>query len=108
MTDDTNDSIELACSLTHAELRERRAMMRKLLLPYVVDYRLAGRELALEFSMLRALRSKIEQFVELERQCCGFLTFTISPSGEKLTLKIEGPEGVQSTLNAFAEAASGE
>ncbi len=108
MTTDTNDSIELACSLTDAELRERRAMMRKALLPHVVDCRLRGLELARVFSNVEASRSEVEQFVDLERQCCGFLTFTISPPGEKLTLNIEGPEGSQSTLKVLAEAASGE
>lgn len=108
MTSDTNDSIELACSLTDAELRERRAMIRKALLPHVVDCRLSGLELAMDFSNVEAVRSDVEQFVDLERQCCGFLTFTISPPGEKLTLNIEGPEGSQSTLKVFAEAASGE
>ena len=106
MTADTDDSIELACSLTDAELRERRAMMRKALVPHIVDCRLTGCELVLEFSNSQALRSKVEQFVDLERQCCGFLAFTLSPPGEKLTLKIEGPEGTQSTLSMFAEAIS--
>ncbi len=108
MRTNTNDSIELACSLTETELRERRAMMRKALLPHVVDCRLSGLELAMVFSNVEALRSEVEQFVDLERQCCGFLTFTISPPGENLTLNIEGPEGSQSTLKVLAEAASGE
>ena len=108
MRTNTNDSIELACSLTDTELRERRAMMRKALLPHVVDCRLRGLELAMVFSNVEALRSEVEQFVDLERQCCGFLTFTISPPGEKLTLNIEGPEGSQSTLEVFAEATSRE
>lgn len=108
MTADTNDAIDLACSLTDAELRERRSMARKALLPHVVDCRLSGLELTMVFSNVEALRSELEQFVDLERQCCGFLTFTISPPGEKLTLNIEGPEGSQSILKEFAEAASGE
>ncbi len=80
--------------------------MRKALLPHVLDSRLSGLELVLEFSNFDVLRSTVEQFVELERQCCEFLTFAISPPGEKLTLKIEWPEGAQSTLREFAEAAS--
>ena len=106
MTNNANKSIEVACSLTDVKLRERRAMARKVLLPHVIDCRLTGLKLALVFSDLEALRSDVEQFVELERQCCGFLTFTISPPGEKLTLNIEGPEGSLPTLKIFVEAAS--
>lgn len=108
MTADTNDSIELACSLTNAELSERQALARQALLPHVVDSRLTGCELTLSFSNLEALRSEVEQFVDLERQCCESLKFTISPPGERLRVKIEGPEGAQSTLSMFANAISDE
>ena len=80
-------------------------MVRKELLADVVECRLTGRQLVLEFR--EAVRSNVEQFVDLERQCCGFVTFTISPPGEKLTLNVEGPEGAESTLSALAEALSG-
>ncbi len=98
-------SPELACSLTDTQMRERRTMARKTLLQYVVDGRLSGRELVLTFSDADGLRSNLDQFVELERGCCGFLSFTISAPGQTLSLKINAPEGAQSTLEAFAAAA---
>ena len=103
----SNDSPVLACSLTDAEVSERRAAARARLLPHVLDCRLNGLELLMEFPDVGALRSELETFVDIERQCCGFLDFAISSSGEKLTIRVAGPEGSQSTLQLFADAVGG-
>ncbi len=97
------NAAELACSLTDREFRERRAMVRKSLLPQVLETSKLVSGLRLSFPETESLRSSVETFVSLERECCGFLTFTITPPEEGLLLTIEGPPEAQATLEMMAE-----
>ena len=95
----------VACSLTDAEYKERRFEMRQQLIPHITRIEHSELSLLLAFNDTKVARSEVMTFVDLEQQCCGFLNFVVSPSGEQLTLTIDGPEGSQSTLKAFAVAA---
>lgn len=98
------ESNALSCSLTDAEMTTRRILARKALLSHVTDYRLNELELLVEFANAEEIRSAVERFIELEQQCCGFLSFALSPPGGRLTVRIEGPEGSQPILRLFVEA----
>ena len=98
------DGGEFACSLTDDELHERRAIARRSLLPHLVEFRNFGSKLELTFPDTDTLRQRTETFVSFERQCCSFLTFTISPTGEGLMVTIEGPPEARATLELFAAA----
>ena len=108
----SNAAIEtdaLACTLTDEEYKKRRTQMRQKLLPHVVRSSLEAFELTLEFTENKAIRNSVEGFVALERQCCSFLTFNVSPPGQGLLLVITGPEGSQSTLEQiYGEANTSE
>ena len=106
MTIDIDNPSGLVCTLTPLEVKQRRAEMRKKLLPSVISYHLEKLSLELTFSDEKSIRDELEQFVSLEQQCCGFLDFTISSSDSKLTLNIQGPSGSESTLMVFADAVS--
>lgn len=95
-------SPDIACSLNDEEFRRRRALARETLLPHLIGTERLTGGLALTFPDTAALRSRVETFVGLERQCCGFLTFTVSQSAERLVLTIEGPPDAQSTLDMLA------
>ena len=95
---------EMVCSLTDRESRERRATVRKSLFPHLLSAEKMDSGLKLTFPDSNRLRSSVEDFVDLERQCCGFLTCTITPSGQGLTLTIEGPPEAQETLEKFSAA----
>lgn len=43
---------------------------------------------------------EVAEWISLERRCCPFLTFQLSPSGDKAdsVLKLSGPEGVKALL----------
>lgn len=101
MPEHTN-AAEVACSLTDEEFRARRGIVRESLLPYIVETEKLESGLKLTFLETDMLRSHVETFVSLERQCCGFLTFTMTPPDEGLTLTIEGPPEAQATLGMFA------
>ncbi len=98
-------SPEPSCSLSDNGRADRRALMRKSLLPHVANCELDGRTLSMAFANRAGLRSDLEAFVDLERQCCGFLSFSVSSQENRLMLTIEGPAGSESTLHLFADAA---
>lgn len=107
MLTSTMESSELACSLSDEEMRARRTIARTVLLARVIDCRLRGRELELDFADSQEIRADVERFLNLERQCCEFLSFSVSPPGTALTVRIVGPDGSQSVLKLLAESMSG-
>ena len=98
---------EFACSLNDEEFRRRRRLIRRTLLPHIVRTEKLTDGLRLVFPASDELSAQVRQFVDLERQCCGFLSFTITPSGEHLVLTIEGPPEAAGTLGMFAATTEG-
>jgi len=94
----------LACSLNDDEYRERRAMVRKSLLPHILDTRPLEAGLLILFPDTGPIRADVETFARLERECCGFLNFTVKQTDEGLTLAIEGSPEAQSMIETFAKA----
>ena len=103
MSTETNT---LACLLTDAQMTARRILARDALLAHVAECRLNDLELIVEFADAQEIRSEVERFIELEKQCCGFLSFAVSPPGGRLTVRIEGPAGSQPVLRLLADALS--
>ena len=99
-----SNSSEIACSLTDDEFRTRRAMARNYLIPHINKTERLASGLRLSFRETDALRSRVDTFVNLERQCCGFLTFAVTPPDGGLSVTIQGPPEAQSMLEMFAEA----
>ena len=92
------------CSLSSAELEDRLAMIRREILPHVKrseDLR-SGR--AWEFEETSALRAKLEQWVELERRCCGGLDWSLERlPADRLRLTVLGVEPGSGFFEFFAE-----
>ena len=103
MSEPTNSS-EFTCSLTGDKFRKRRAMARKFLVPHIIKTEKLASGLRLTFPDTDALRSRVDTFVSLERQCCRFLAFAVTPPGDGLSLTIEGPPEAHTTLEMFAAA----
>ena len=103
MSEPTNSS-EFVCSLTDDKFRERRAMAHKFLVPHIIKTEKLSSGLRLTFPDTDALRSRVDTFVSLERQCCGFLVFAVTPPDEGLSLTIEGPPATLPTIEIFAAA----
>jgi hypothetical protein len=99
---------DIACTLSDKAFQERRTAIRQALLPHLLTSERTGTSLRLTFAGTAGLRSRVAGFVDLERQCCGFLTFTLAPPDDDLVLTIEGPPDAQATLDLFAEAVLGQ
>jgi len=100
----------VSCSLNGAEFHERRTLARRTLLPKVTAGRRIEDGLMLTLNGGPSLRSELETFVSLERQCCEFLKFTISEkvdeSRSQIELRITGEPEAAATIEIFAQAMS--
>lgn len=99
----------VACSLNDQEFRDRRDYIRRRLAPNLDRAERVESGLILHFKGDEALRNDLEEFVTLEQQCCGFLTFDISPergtTESRLQLRIDGPPEARATLEMLARGA---
>jgi hypothetical protein len=102
------DDEAVSCTLNDAEFHERRALARRTLLPQVTASKRIQDGLILTFVGGESLRSELETFVSLERRCCEFLEFTISPDADgpksRIELRIEGRPEAAATIETFAQA----
>ena len=94
----TDANALLSCALNEEEFHERRISGRRELIPLLEDITQRKDSLVLRFQASKLARQKVEHFVELERQCCGFLTFEIG-HGADLALTISGPPEAVATLH---------
>ena len=92
---------DIACTLTDQEHKQRRALVRKTVIPHVLKAEKTAS--GLEFSFPNDARERVEEFVSLERQCCAFLSFNFASHEQGFILSIEGPEEARETLNMFAK-----
>lgn len=95
----------VSCSLNDEEFRERRALARRTLLPKIASFERSGDILLYTCHQSSGLRQAILNFVNLEQQCCGFLTFEIIDDDDQPpTLRISGPPEASATIDIFAAA----
>ena len=100
------EPLRVACSLNDEEFAARRAMVRERLAPHIIDIERTDTGVSIAFSPETVKRSDVETFAALERQCCGFLDFELSPPDEKLTLTVTGPPDAAPALDALAQRGS--
>ena len=94
--------IPIMCTLTANDLQARKLTLQtdfftgvQNVEPTEVGYRLA-------FPATAVWLEKITQFINVERECCAFLSFdlTIPAQAETLNLHIYGGEGIKSFLES--------
>lgn len=85
--------LPVACTLTDAELRERRATILGSVRRAVLDISPLPSGYAYRFEATSENLSQLARLVDLERQCCAFLTFRIivETGRQPICLKITGP-----------------
>jgi hypothetical protein len=102
------ESEAIYCTLTPEEQRNRRSEVRATIVPQVTGVTTLADGLRLEFGVHKGLRDLIQEFVVLEQGCCSFLTFTLSPPAEELSLLIQGPPDAAHIIEMFRRTAQGE
>ncbi|MGZ8842270.1 MAG: hypothetical protein ACXW18_01330 [Pyrinomonadaceae bacterium] len=99
----TND-LPIACTLTTAELQERRRTNLERVKQAIVESRELEDGYALSFPSSTESLKELTSLVDLERQCCPFLTYriTVEANSGPLWLEVTGPDGTKDFLrNTF-------
>jgi len=97
----------VACSLSDADFRERRTFARKALIARIASSKRIENGIEIQFDRDEQLSRDLMTFVDLERQCCGFLTFTIltaQPGALPTGVRIQGGAESQATIEMFVQA----
>lgn len=98
------NNLPIACTLTAAELQQRRGTVLDAVKKSIVEFRELDDGYALSFPTSTESLKELTALVDLERQCCPFLQFriTVEAGGGPLWLEITGPEGTKDFLkNTF-------
>ncbi|HEY6045732.1 MAG TPA: hypothetical protein VIU65_03960 [Pyrinomonadaceae bacterium] len=95
--------LPIACSLTSAELQERRQTILKQLRNAVVEVRELKDGYAYSFPAGGERLSELAAMIDLERQCCPFLRFrlTVEANSGPIWLELTGPQGTKEFLTGI-------
>ena len=90
----------IVCSLSEDELSERRRSVLKRLQTNRLELRELTNGLAFRFAPSWEELLALVQIIDLERQCCPFLTFrlTVEPQKGPIWLELTGPAGTREML----------
>ena len=93
-------SLPIACSLTSAELQERRSTLLQKVRSAVLEVKELDDGYAYSFPSESNWLRELTSLIDLERQCCPFLRFriTVEANGGPMWLDLTGPEGTKEFL----------
>ena len=100
--------LPVACSLMPAELQERRRGLLAKVRAATSEVTELDDGFRYEFPLAGEVLGEITKLIQLERQCCPFLTFrlTIQAGADSVSLDLTGPPGTKEflaeTFNAVA------
>lgn len=93
----------IACTLTPADLQERRQAWSRLARYIAASEPISG-GLTFDFAAASGVRESLTELVELEAECCAWMSFATEDSGEGIRLAITGvgPDGERAVRESFA------
>lgn len=91
------EQIPISCSLTNGELQQRRANYLDKVAAHLTGSEELENGFSFRFSLGPGFLQDLAEVIDLERQCCPFLTFrTILPAGDpSVVLELTGPDGTK-------------
>jgi hypothetical protein len=95
-------SLPIACTLTSAELQERRTTLLRKVRSAVVVVKELDDGYAYSFPSEGEWIRELAGLIDFERQCCPFLRFriTVEANGGPMWLEMTGPEGTKDFLTS--------
>ncbi|MFL6546870.1 MAG: hypothetical protein ACJ8LM_17030 [Candidatus Udaeobacter sp.] len=95
-----NIDVPVACSLTTAELQQRREDVLRGIRNAVLEVREHAEGFAYRFLSDDQLLDQLAEMIKLERRCCPFLRFDlrIEPGDGPVWLELSGPDGTKQFL----------
>ena len=93
----------IACTLTDAEMRERRRTILDTFRGAALEVTSLPLGYAYRFEPTSEVLARLVHLVDLERQCCPFLTFTIiiEAGNQPISLEITGPPEAKPMIADF-------
>lgn len=93
----------IACTLTEAEMRERRRTILDAFRGATLDVTPLPLGYAYRFEPTSEVLARLVHLVDLERQCCPFLSFriTIEAGNQPISLEITGPPEAKPIIADF-------
>src|SRR5438552_6251667 len=90
----------IVCTLTEAELRERRRTVLDPLRETAIDVRPLPGGYSYRFEATSDIFARLFSVIDLERRCCQFLTFKIvaEAGNEEIGLEVTGPPGAKTII----------
>jgi hypothetical protein len=100
MSEDPGRNLPIACTLTSAELQERRRTVLEKVRSAVIET--VELKNGYAFSIPVDWFAEVARLIELERQCCPFLNFNLNVAAGAglIRLELTGPEGTKQFLAA--------
>jgi hypothetical protein len=96
------EAAPIACTLSAAEFRSRRAKLADLNRAALKSYR--RNDLRLELFYAIEARSQVLEMVRAEQTCCTFLTFEIREEHDALRVIVEAPEHARDVAESLFDA----
>jgi hypothetical protein len=78
-----NNSTDISCKLTSAEMQKRKAKVLESLRKQILDKKELPDGYAFKFSGSDQVLDELTAFIKSERECCDFFTFNLSIGGDK-------------------------
>lgn len=93
----------MACMLDEAEITERRRTLLELVRSAVFKETSLPLGYAYHFQPTSEIVALLSRLVDLERQCCPFLTFkiTVEAGNQPICLEVTGPDGAKALIAEF-------
>lgn len=96
--------LPIACSLSAPQLPQRLAEMAALGRDALVERRLDRTRVRLWFAGGAEVADRVTRLVAAERECCAFLTLSITETAGEIVLTATAPLGAEAVLAEWAAA----
>lgn len=93
----------IACTLGPDDMPAREAEIRALGREALLAVERSEARATLSFRRDPAIRARIERIVALESECCAFIDFELSDTGNALVLTLQTPNGGEPALHILVE-----
>jgi len=94
--------LPIVCALTETELRERRRTVLDSVRASAIDIAPILNGYSYRFAPTSEVLAQLSSLVDLERQCCGFLTFRIVVEPQQpIALEVTGPPEARAMITDF-------
>lgn len=97
--------LPIACSLSAADAASRAARWRALAATALVAAERTEGGAVQTYRDAARVEPELAELVALEAQCCPFLDFALSRDGDRVVLRVSGPDEAAEIVALFAPAA---